>query len=72
MDETMAWAAKMASGPTATLARTKENLNLGEHSDLRTLMDQEAFYQRLTSLTNDHREAVKAFVEKREPKFAGN
>ena len=72
MDETMKWAAKMASGPTATMARTKENLNLGEHSDLRTLMDQEAFYQRLTSLTNDHREAVKAFVEKREPKFAGN
>ncbi len=72
MDEAMAWAAKMASGPTATLARTKENLNLGEYSDLRTLMDQEAFYQRLTSLTNDHREAVKAFVDKREPKFAGN
>jgi 2-(1,2-epoxy-1,2-dihydrophenyl)acetyl-CoA isomerase len=72
MNETMTWAAKMASGPTATMARTKENLNLGEYSDLRTLMDQEAFYQRLTSLTNDHREAVKAFVEKREPKFAGN
>jgi 2-(1,2-epoxy-1,2-dihydrophenyl)acetyl-CoA isomerase len=72
MNEAMTWAAKMASGPTATMARTKENLNLGEYSDLRTLMDQEAFYQRLTSLTNDHREAVKAFVEKREPKFAGN
>ena len=72
MNEAMTWAAKLASGPTATMARTKENLNLGEHSDLRTLMDQEAFYQRLTSLTNDHREAVKAFVEKREPKFAGN
>jgi 2-(1,2-epoxy-1,2-dihydrophenyl)acetyl-CoA isomerase len=72
MNETMAWATKMATGPTATMARTKENLNLGEYSDLRTLMDQEAFYQRLTSLTSDHREAVKAFVEKREPKFAGN
>jgi 2-(1,2-epoxy-1,2-dihydrophenyl)acetyl-CoA isomerase len=72
MDEAMAWAQKMASGPTAVLARTKENLNLGEYSDLRTLLDQEAFYQRLTSLTNDHREAVKAFVEKRQPKFAGN
>jgi 2-(1,2-epoxy-1,2-dihydrophenyl)acetyl-CoA isomerase len=72
MDETMAFVEKLASGPTATLARTKENLNLGEYADLRTLMDQEAFYQRLTGLSNDSREAVRAFIEKREPKFAGS
>ena len=72
MDETMALATKLAAGPTATFARMKENLNLGEHSDLRTLMDQEGFYQRLTGQSNDSREAVRAFIEKREPKFAGN
>ncbi|MCH8850590.1 MAG: enoyl-CoA hydratase [Chloroflexi bacterium] len=72
VDETMAFAANLAAGPTATLARTKENLNLGEYSDLRTLLDQEAFYQRFTGLSNDSREAVSAFIEKRQPKFAGN
>jgi hypothetical protein len=49
----------------------KENLNLAEHGDLRTLMHQEGFNQRLTGLSNDSREAVQAFIEKREPKFAG-
>ena len=71
-DEALAFAAKIAAGPTATLARTKENLNLGEYADLRTLLDQEAFYQRFTGLSNDSREAVRAFIEKRQPKFAGN
>jgi len=70
-EETLALAEKLAAGPTATFARMKENLNLGEHADLRTLMDQEGFYQRLTGQSSDSREAVKAFVEKRQPKFAG-
>jgi 2-(1,2-epoxy-1,2-dihydrophenyl)acetyl-CoA isomerase len=72
MEEGLAFAAKLAAGPTATYARMKENLNLGESSDLRTLLDQEGFYQRLTGLSNDSREAVRSFIEKREPKFAGN
>jgi 2-(1,2-epoxy-1,2-dihydrophenyl)acetyl-CoA isomerase len=70
--ETMALATKLASGPTATYARMKENLNLGEHSDLRTLMDQEGFYMRLLGQSTDFREATRAFVEKREPKFIGH
>jgi 2-(1,2-epoxy-1,2-dihydrophenyl)acetyl-CoA isomerase len=71
-EETLALAAKLAAGPTSTFARMKDNLNLGEHSDLRTLLDQEGFNQRLTGLSNDSREAVRAFIEKREPKFAGS
>lgn len=71
-EETLALAARLAAGPTATYARMKENLNLAEHADLRTLLDQEGFYQILTGLSNDSREAVRAFIEKREPKFAGN
>jgi 2-(1,2-epoxy-1,2-dihydrophenyl)acetyl-CoA isomerase len=72
LDETLAFVSKLASGPTAAYARMKENLNLGEHADLRSLLDQEAMYMRLTALSNDHRNAVRAFVEKAEPKFAGN
>jgi 2-(1,2-epoxy-1,2-dihydrophenyl)acetyl-CoA isomerase len=70
--ETLALAAKLAAGPTATLGYMKENLNLGEHADLRTLLHQEGFFQQLTGLTNDSREAVRAFIEKREAKFAGS
>ena len=72
LDETLAFAAKLAAGPTATLARMKDNLNLAAHADLRTVLDQEGFNQRLTGLSNDSREAVRAFIEKRQPKFAGS
>ncbi len=49
----------------------KENLNLATHVDLKTLMDHEAQNMRLSGMSNDSREAVMAFVQKREPKFAG-
>ena len=70
--ETMALAAQFASGPTLAYARMKENLNRGEFSDLGTLLDQEALNMRLSGMTNDHREAAKAFVEKRQPTFSGS
>ena len=71
MDNTLAFAAKIAAGPTATYARMKENLNLATHVDLKTLMDHEALNMRLSGMSNDSREAVRAFIEKREPKFIG-
>jgi 2-(1,2-epoxy-1,2-dihydrophenyl)acetyl-CoA isomerase len=49
----------------------KGNLNAAMNCDLRTLLDREAVGQALTSLTSDHKGAVKAFLEKREPKFQG-
>jgi 2-(1,2-epoxy-1,2-dihydrophenyl)acetyl-CoA isomerase len=69
--ETMALASKLASGPTRTFARMKENLNLAAHADLKTLMDHEALNMRLSGMSNDSREAVRAFIEKREAKFMG-
>lgn len=71
MDDTMALAAQLASGPTLAFARMKENLNRGENCDLLTALDQEALNMQLSSTTNDHREAAKAFVEKRTPTFTG-
>jgi 2-(1,2-epoxy-1,2-dihydrophenyl)acetyl-CoA isomerase len=71
-DETLVLASQIASGPTLAFARMKENLNRSEHSDLGTLLDQEALNMRLSGSTNDHREAAKAFVEKRKPSFTGN
>ena len=71
-EETLAFAAKLAAGPTLTFARMKQNLNLGERGDLKMLLDQEALNQRLTGMSNDSREAVRAFIEKREAKFTGS
>jgi len=71
MEKTMELAVEIASGPTLTLGKMKENLNLSASSNLETLLDQEAMNQRITGMTNDHREAVKAFVEKRKPTFSG-
>ena len=69
--ETMALAQQLATGPTLAYGRMKENLNRGEDCDLFTLLDQEALNMRLSATTSDHREAAKAFVEKRQPTFAG-
>lgn len=71
MDETMALADQLAAGPTLAYGRMKENLNRGEHSDLATLLDQEALNMTLSGQTQDHREAAKSFVEKRKPAFSG-
>lgn len=71
LGETLAVASRIASGPALAFARMKENFNLGSHVDLKTLLDHEALNMRLTGMTNDFREAAQAFVEKREPKFAG-
>jgi 2-(1,2-epoxy-1,2-dihydrophenyl)acetyl-CoA isomerase len=64
-------AQRLASGPTKTYAMMKENLVLAEYADLETLLAQEAKYQILSGTTEDHREAAKAFVEKRKPNFVG-
>ena len=40
--------------------------------DAATALDAEALNMQLSGMTNDHREAAKAFVEKRKPTFSGN
>jgi 2-(1,2-epoxy-1,2-dihydrophenyl)acetyl-CoA isomerase len=71
LEDGLAFCAKLASGPTATYARMKANFNLGETGTLDEVLDQEAMLMRLSGMSRDSREAVRAFVEKREPKFIG-
>ena len=69
--ETMAFAQWLAKGPRVALALMKKNLNLAESGTLSELLDAEAVGQISTGRTEDHREAAKAFVEKRAPVFVG-
>ena len=70
-DATMELARSLAQGPQVALSLMKRNLNCAESSGLAELLDLEAANQVLTGRTEDHREAAKAFVEKRAPMFIG-
>ncbi len=70
-EETLALAGKIADGPPIALARMKQNLNLGLTSDFSSLLDAEAEGQVMTGLTQDHQNAVRAFLDKRPAVFEG-
>jgi 2-(1,2-epoxy-1,2-dihydrophenyl)acetyl-CoA isomerase len=70
-EEVNAFAKRIAAGPVVAYSYMKAHLNLALKSDLRTILDRESYGQTLTGLTEDHKEAVKAFLEKREAKFQG-
>jgi 2-(1,2-epoxy-1,2-dihydrophenyl)acetyl-CoA isomerase len=70
-EEVHAFAKRLAAGPVVAYSYMKAHLNLALKSDLRIILDRESYGQTLTGLTEDHKEAVKAFLEKREAKFKG-
>jgi enoyl-CoA hydratase/carnithine racemase len=65
-------ARQLAQGPTSAFSRIKDNLDHALAADLLASMDQEAENMVHAARTNDHKEAVRAFVEKRKPTFAGS
>lgn len=64
-------ARRLADGPPLTYGFMKKNLNAAVDGSLEQILDMEATHMVLSSMTNDQREAVKAFVEKRKPQFTG-
>jgi 2-(1,2-epoxy-1,2-dihydrophenyl)acetyl-CoA isomerase len=68
---TQALAVKLANGPRIALRLMKRNFNAAENGSLSELLDLEAQGQIETGRTEDHREAARAFVEKRAPVFHG-
>jgi len=67
----MALAAKVAAQPPISVAMTKLTVNRLAHAldDLASHMDLDQFA--LASLSEDHREGVAAFLERRKPRFSG-
>ena len=70
-DEAFALARSMARGPGLALAHMKDNLDEALHIDFDAALRHEARRLVECSQTDDHREAVRAFVEKRPPVFGG-
>ena len=70
-EQTLALANRLAHGPTVAYRYMKENLNRAVGGDVFECLDLEATHHVHTGFTKDHREATKAFVEKREPVFEG-
>ena len=70
-EETMALASRLARGPRVAYRYMKRNMNAAETASLKDMLDLEAWHHTRTGMTEDHREAARAFVEKREPHFKG-
>jgi 2-(1,2-epoxy-1,2-dihydrophenyl)acetyl-CoA isomerase len=64
-------ARRLASGPTVAFRYMKENLNRAMAGEVDDCLDLEATHHIHCGQTEDHREATKAFVAKREPVFTG-
>jgi 2-(1,2-epoxy-1,2-dihydrophenyl)acetyl-CoA isomerase len=65
-------AQRLAKGPTRTYGLIKTLMNTAIVSDLETTMRVEGELQDVASLSDDHREGVAAFLQKRPAQFTGH
>ena len=70
-DVAFSLARTLAEGPSQAFAGMKDNLDHALSAGLPESMDQEAEYMVRSAQTTDHKEAARAFVEKRKPVFVG-
>lgn len=66
-----ALATRMAQAPTQGLARIRQAIRAGWSVPLDQQLDAERDHQRFLGHTDDYREGVGAFLEKRQPRFTG-
>ncbi|WNM19093.1 enoyl-CoA hydratase-related protein [Flavobacterium capsici] len=71
-EEVKSLAETLANMPTKALGLTKRLLNQSMTNDLVAQLDLESDLQIEASSSNDYKEGVTAFVEKRKPEFNGN
>lgn len=68
--EGMAWAAKLAAGPTEIYALTKSSFNQAVLSNLEAVLAIEAQTQEQAGNSKQHAEGLAAFLEKRPPRYS--
>ena len=71
MEAALELATRIAQGPTQSLALIKYLVHRGLETNLRESLDIAHVAQEQARSTQDHKEAVQAFLEKRRPEFKG-
>jgi 2-(1,2-epoxy-1,2-dihydrophenyl)acetyl-CoA isomerase len=71
MPAAIALARDLAHGATAAIGLTKSLLNLAGTATLEEMAEFESYALAVVLSTDDHREGVRAFREKRSPRFRG-
>jgi enoyl-CoA hydratase/carnithine racemase len=71
LTQARALADRIAANPGHALRLTKRLLREGQHMRLDSLLELSASFQALAHHTEDHQEAVRAFLEKRSPSLSG-
>jgi 2-(1,2-epoxy-1,2-dihydrophenyl)acetyl-CoA isomerase len=69
--EAEAWGRRLASGPTLALGLSKRLLDASSSVSLVQALEDEARCQHISHASQDVREGIKAFLERREPSFTG-
>ncbi|HJY83712.1 MAG TPA: enoyl-CoA hydratase-related protein [Candidatus Binatia bacterium] len=64
-------AQELADGPTWAVRWSKLSVNKWLKDQLNLILDASLAYEMITFTTEDHKEAARAFVEKRKPRFQG-
>jgi 2-(1,2-epoxy-1,2-dihydrophenyl)acetyl-CoA isomerase len=71
MEEARALAARLAEGPTRALAEAKRAIHAAGTQGFEEQLALEAEIQRACGATEDYREGVRAFLQRRPPRFTG-
>jgi enoyl-CoA hydratase/carnithine racemase len=69
MEETMKFARRLADGPSRAIRMIKRVAYQSQRSDLRTSLDLVSSHMGLVTQGEEHKEGVRAFIEKRKPEF---